>query len=63
MPEPAWKQQRERDELVARKAKDAAAADPDLESAVIAYHAYRVGGGTGGWQEFRREWLTKREAG
>lgn len=60
---PAWLQEREREELAARKAKDAAASDPDLESAVIAYHAYRVCGGTAGWQQFRRDWLTKREAG
>jgi hypothetical protein len=62
MTQPAWKQEREREELVARKAADAAKSDPDVEAAVIAYHAYRVSGGTAGWQEFRREWLTKREA-
>jgi hypothetical protein len=62
MTQPAWKREREREELVARKAADAAKSDPDLEEAVIAYHAYRVAGGTSGWKEFRREWLTKREA-
>ena len=54
--------ERERSEVAARKAEQEQKSDPLVEQAVIAYVAHRQGGGDMQWDDFRRQWLTEREA-
>ena len=51
---------RARADLAARKAAQEENRDQEIESAVIAYHAHRIGGGGMSWEDFRREWLMTR---
>jgi hypothetical protein len=56
------RRQRERDDIAARKRRDEAKADPNLEQCLIAYHAFRVGGGQMAFADFRRDWYTTKGA-
>jgi hypothetical protein len=58
----AYLAERERSEVAARKAEQEQKSDPLVEQAVIAYVAHRQGGGDMQWDDFRRQWLTEREA-
>lgn len=58
----AWREERERAEIAARKAADRKKADPEMESCVAAYGAHRANGGAMTWAEFQRHWFTKPEA-
>lgn len=64
-PDTTWLEQRrlrEREDLAARKRRDEAKRDRDLEQCVIAYHAHRIDGGQMAFADFRREWYTTRGA-
>jgi len=50
------RRQRERDDLAARKRRDEAKRDRELEQCVIAYATHRTDGGQMKFEEFRREW-------
>jgi len=51
--------ERRREELAARKAADDRKRDPELESAFLAWAAYRVNGGDMKFDAWRREWMTQ----
>jgi hypothetical protein len=52
-----WHEQRLREERSERIKEQEAKRDPELEQAVIAYHAHRTSGGTMMFAEFRSEWI------
>lgn len=56
------RRERERDELAARKCRDEASRDRELEQCVIAYHVHRVDGGQMKFEDFRREWYMMKGA-
>lgn len=60
--EPSWKQQRDRDELAARKQQQEAKSDPVLEQCVVAYVNWVKDFGPQPWDAFRRDWLMKHGA-
>ena len=47
-------------ETAARKKKQEANRNHELEACLIAYHAHRVDGGQMKWDAFRREWYMTR---
>jgi len=51
-----WQEQRLREERSERIKEQEAKRDPELEQAVIAYHAHRVNGGQSRWSDFRIDW-------
>lgn len=55
--------QRERAERSARLDKDRAAFDPVLTQCVIAYCNYRVEGGQGDFEPFKRDWYQSQGKG
>lgn len=57
LPRRQYLAERDRAELVARKAEQDAKRDPDIEAAVIAFVAHRQRGGGMKWEEFRQEWI------
>lgn len=56
------RRQRERDDLAARKRRDAAKRDRELEQCVIAYATHRTDGGQMKFEDFRRDWYTTKGA-
>ena len=55
----SWKEQRERDELAARRKQQEATRDDVLEQCVIAYINWVKDFGPQPWEAFRRDWLSK----
>lgn len=53
--------ERRRDEIAARKAKDAEHRDPELEQAFTAWAAYRTGGGQERFETWRQRWMRDKE--
>lgn len=53
----SWHEQRLREERSERIKEQEAKRDPELEQAVIAYHAHRTSGGTMKFADFRMEWI------
>jgi hypothetical protein len=60
MSKPEWLQQRERQELVARKNVDASTEDPEFTQCVIAYINWRTDGAQGSFDLFKRDWYARR---
>lgn len=50
----------ERDEVAARKCREEQHRDHELEQCVIAYVAFRQGGGVSDFQDFKRGWYATR---
>jgi adenosyl cobinamide kinase/adenosyl cobinamide phosphate guanylyltransferase len=55
----SWKEQRDRDDLAARKKEQEAKSDPVLEQCVIEYISAVQKYGPRAWEQFRREWLVE----
>ena len=54
---------RERADIVARKANDAAKSDPELEQCVIAYVNWVKDFGPTTWETFRQDWYRRKDIG
>lgn len=55
-----WRRERELEEIAERRAKQDANRDEELEQCFVAYHAFRIDGGQSTFEDFRRDWMTKR---
>jgi uncharacterized protein affecting Mg2+/Co2+ transport len=56
----SWKEEKQRDELAARKQRDEQNRDPEIEQCVIAYVNWVKDFGPRSFEAYRREWLQTR---
>lgn len=58
---PDWREEKQREEIAARRKVDEAKRDPELEQCVIAYANWRRDGNLGGFREFAQDWYARQK--